>query len=82
VVVSPDLRDARVFYSVVGGKAAAEDGGRWLREKSGEIRHIVGKTVVLKNVPRLEFVPDATPERGTRVIQLLDEIKSRGSPAS
>jgi ribosome-binding factor A len=73
-VVSPDLHDARVFYSVIGGKAAEEDGGRWLQEKSGEIRHIVGKAVILKNVPKLAFVLDRSPGRGTRVIQLLDEI--------
>jgi ribosome-binding factor A len=82
VVVSPDFHDARVFYSVIGGKAAAEDGCRWLQEKSGEIRHVVGRTVVLKNVPKLEFVPDAAPERGTRVIQLLNEIEARERPVS
>ena len=80
VVVSPDLHDARAFYSVLGGKAEKEDGGRWLQEKTGEIRHIVGKTVVLKNVPRLEFVLDGSPERGTRVIQLLNEIEARDGP--
>ncbi len=75
VAVSPDLRDGRVFYSILGGKDTAEECGRWLQEKTGEIRHLVGKHVVLKNVPRLEFIHDTTPERGTRVIQLLDEIE-------
>jgi len=77
VVVSPDLHDARVYYSVLGGKEAAEAGRQWLQEKCGEIRHVVGKTIVLKNVPRLEFVLDGSPERGTRVIQLLNEIEAR-----
>ena len=80
VVVSPDLHDARVYYSVLGGKTAEEDGGRWLRARIGEIRHVVGKNVVLKNVPRLEFVLDGSPERGTRVIQLLNEIEAREDP--
>ena len=40
VVVSPDLHDGRVFYSVLGGKDEAAECGRWLREKTGEIRHI------------------------------------------
>jgi ribosome-binding factor A len=82
VVVSPDLHDARVFYSVVGGKTEEEEGGRWLQGKTGEIRHIVGKNIVLKNVPRLEFVLDSSPERGTRVIQLLNEIEGGAGPAS
>ena len=80
VIVSPDLHDARVFYSVIGGKDAEETCGRWLEEKSGEIRHIVGKTVVLKNVPKLAFSRDASPERGTRVIQLLDDLQAKEGP--
>jgi ribosome-binding factor A len=82
VVVSPDLHDARVFYSVLGGKAEEEGATRWLKERTGEIRHVVGKNVVLKNVPRLAFVLDGSPERGTRVIQLLNEIEAREDPAS
>ncbi|MGA2444818.1 MAG: 30S ribosome-binding factor RbfA [Opitutaceae bacterium] len=75
VAVSPDLHDGRVFYSVLGGKDEAAECSRWLREKTGEIRHLVGKQVILKNVPRLEFIHDTTPERGVRVIRLLDEIE-------
>jgi ribosome-binding factor A len=81
VVVSPDLHDGRVFYSVLGGKVAEEECGRWLEEKSGEIRHIVGRTVVLKQVPKLIFVLDTSPERGTRIVQLLDELEAKERPA-
>ena len=81
VVVAPDFRDARVFYSVIGEKKAQEDSDRWLQEKTGEIRHVIGKTVILKNVPKLAFVLDTTPERGTRVIQLLSEIEAKEHPA-
>ena len=81
VVVSPDLHDGRVFYSVFGGKDEAAECSRWLREKTGEIRHMVGKQVILKNVPRLEFIHDTAPERGTRVIQVLDEIEAKERPA-
>jgi ribosome-binding factor A len=77
VKVSPDLHDGRVFYAVFGGKDEAAECSRWLREKTGEIRHMVGKQVILKNVPKLEFVHDLSPERGTRVIQVLDEIEKQ-----
>lgn len=82
VRVSPDLHDGRVFYSVFGGKDEAEECGRWLREKTGEIRHMVGKQVILKNVPKLEFVHDLSPERSTRVSQVLDEIEKQEGSAS
>lgn len=82
VNVAPDLRDGRVFYSVLGGKPAEEQWGKWLTEKSGEIRRVVGKTVILKNVPKLEFRLDTSPERGTRIVQLLDDLQAREHPAS
>jgi ribosome-binding factor A len=82
VIVSPDLREGRVFYSVVGGKPAEEECGRWLEDKSGEIRHIVGRTVVLKNVPKLTFKLDTSPARGTRIVQLLDDLAAKEHPAS
>lgn len=80
VKVAPDLHDARVFYSVFGGKEAAIAGNQWLQARTGEIRRVVGQNVILKSVPRLEFVPDPSPERGVRVLQVLDEI-DRQPPA-
>jgi ribosome-binding factor A len=80
VQVSPDFHDGRVFYSVFGGKEEAAACSRWLQEKAGEIRRVVGQHVVLKNVPRLEFIADPSPERGVRVLQVLDEIE-RPPPA-
>jgi ribosome-binding factor A len=82
VAVSPDLHEGRVFYSVLGGRPAEEECGRWLEEKSGEIRHIVGRAVVLKQVPKLAFKLDTSAERGTRVVQLLDELQAGAPPAS
>lgn len=80
VEVSPDLHDGRVFFSVLGGEELAEDCVRWLREKTGEIRSVVGKNVVLKRLPRFEFVLDAAPVRGARVLQVLDEIETKEPP--
>lgn len=80
VKVSPDLREGRVFYSVVGGADVAGDCGRWLLAKAPEIRHVVGRQIVLKNVPLLTYVFDATNERGDRINKLLDEIETKQPP--
>ena len=77
VKVAPDFRDARVFYAVLGNREVVEECGRWLRAKLPEIRHFVGRHVVLKNVPRLELVLDTAPERGVRVLQALDKIEAK-----
>ena len=81
VQVSPDLREGRVFYSVVGNAAEAEACGQWLLARTGEIRHMVGRRIVLKQVPRFDFVRDSSAERGVRVNRLLDELGGGQPPA-
>jgi ribosome-binding factor A len=74
VRVSPDLRDARVFVSIVGDAETVEKKLRWLKSKSGDIREEVGKHVVLKYLPKFEYILDETAIRGARILQVLDEI--------
>lgn len=77
VRVSPDLRDARVFVSIVGDEETAAQKLRWLRSKAGEIRGELGRRIVLKYLPRFEFVMDKSAIRGTRILQMLDDIQPR-----
>lgn len=74
VRVSPDLRDARVFVAVVGDEEEAEEKLRWLRSKAVEIREEVGRRIVLKYLPKFEYVLDKSAVRGARILQVLDEI--------
>ena len=74
VRVSPDLRDARVFVSVVGPEDVATEKMRWLRSKAHEIREEVGRRIVLKYLPRFEYVLDESAIKGARILQVLDEI--------
>ena len=74
VRVSPDLRDARVFISVVGDEEIATQKIRWLRSRATAIRQELGKRIVLKFLPKLEYVLDQTAIRGTRIIQMLDAL--------
>ncbi len=74
VTVAPDLRHARVFYSVLGKSAQQRRASGFLESESGEIRRRVGKRVTLKYLPRLDFVFDETQERASRLNQLLDEL--------
>lgn len=75
VRVSPDLRDARVFVSVVGSEDAADNKLHWLRSKAAEIREEVGRRIVLKYLPKFEYVLDKSAVRGARILQVLDEIE-------
>jgi ribosome-binding factor A len=77
--VAPDLRDARVFVSVVGGEEQVEQKLRWLRAHVKDIRHELGRRIVLKFMPQFEFVPDHSPEQGARILQVLDEIEAQAA---
>lgn len=75
VRVSPDLRDARVFVSVIGDEELATEKLRWLRSKAQEIREEVGRRIVLKFLPKLDFILDKSAIKGARILQVLDEIE-------
>ena len=75
VRVAPDLRDGRVYVAVVGDAEAAEAKLRWLRSKAAEIRAELGRRIVLKYLPKLEFVLDTSAMRGARILQVLEEIE-------
>jgi ribosome-binding factor A len=75
VRVSPDLRDARVFVSVVGDADMAEEKLRWLRSKARAIREEVGRRIVLKFLPKFEYILDESAIRGARILQVIDELE-------
>jgi ribosome-binding factor A len=77
VRVSPDLRDARVFVSVVGDEDTADQKLRWLKAKAREIREEVGRRIVLKYLPKFEYILDQSAIRGARILQVIDEIEHR-----
>ena len=75
VAVSPDLRHARVFVSVLGTEEEKEATVSALRRASGFIRARVGDEVTLKYLPELRFEIDRSLERVARIEELLDEAR-------
>ncbi len=74
VDVAPDLRQARIAYSVLGDEEAVRLAGRFLEKNKESLRRAVGKAVVLKYLPHFRFYYDESLGRGARVMELLDEI--------
>lgn len=81
VDITGDLREAKVYYAVLGAQGDLEWAGRFLKAKLPEIRGVVARNVVIKHVPLLSFVPDATMHRAVRVEQLLDELDRKDKKA-
>lgn len=81
VEVTGDLREAKVYYSVLGDDAAIAAAGRLLRRKRDEIREMLAKNVIIRHVPLLTFLHDNQAPRTVRIETLLAEIdRQEGKP--
>ena len=76
VDAAPDLRNARVFYSVLGTAEEAKSTHEALQHAAPRIQAELGRQVRLKYVPRLTFLVDESIERGARIDELLRGIET------
>ncbi len=74
VDVTPDLKNAHVFVSVLG-KGSPNSVIEKLEAQRTVLQAELAKKVVLKYTPHLVFHLDRSTERGTRVFQILQEIE-------
>ena len=77
VDVSPDLSNARVYWSVMKSKdsddhSASETG---LESAAGFLRHRLAQILDLKRVPELRFRYDSSLAQGAATLSLLREIR-------
>ena len=74
VETSPDLRQARVFVSVLGSEKRRAAALAGLDAAHGVLQARLARELRLKRVPRLTFEYDPTAERGVRISKLIDEL--------
>lgn len=75
VEVKADLKSADVFLSFLGGSDKEQESlFKTIVNARVEIQHLVSRRVVMKFTPNLHFKIDHSLERGTRLLQILDEI--------
>lgn len=69
--LTPDLREATVFYTVWGDDTVRADTAVALESAKGVIRSAVGRGTGLKHTPTLTFVLDAIPENARHIEDVL-----------
>jgi len=74
VDITPDLKQAHVFVSILGAEADKHAAMAQLHDHRKSLQAALSKRVVLKYTPQLHFEIDTALERGTRVINLLEQI--------
>lgn len=72
---SPDLRNAVVFYSVLGSDEEREETAAALRSATPRIQSAVGAETRLRYTPKLEFRVDEAIDRGLRINQILHDLE-------
>jgi ribosome-binding factor A len=75
VKVSPDLRHATVWASIIGDAHERRRTLRALESAMPYVRHHLGE-LRLKRIPDLQVREDDSAERGTRVMELLDRLEA------
>jgi ribosome-binding factor A len=76
VKVSPDLQQARVYYTTLGDERARRDTARALERATPFLRRHVGRRLQLKRVPELTFTFDEAIEKNDRIQRILLELES------
>jgi ribosome-binding factor A len=73
VDVTPDLRHATVWASIIGSEAERRATLQVLGRAMPYVRHHLG-VLRLKRIPELHLREDDSAERGTRVMQLIEQV--------
>lgn len=69
--MTPDLREATVFYTVLGDEEQVKASAAGLDRATGHLRTTVGRALGMRHTPSLQFVADTVPDQANRIEELL-----------
>jgi ribosome-binding factor A len=81
VRVTPDLHQARVYYTTLGDQKARRESARALERAAPFLRRQLGRRLRLRHTPELEFFFDESIERHDRIEQILQQIQTERAEA-
>ncbi|MFH1888611.1 MAG: 30S ribosome-binding factor RbfA [Candidatus Omnitrophota bacterium] len=80
VEITPDLRYAKVFFSVLGKEEEHKKTKEALDSALGFIRRLIAQRIRLRFVPEISFKEDRSIEYSIRIQEALDEVKELTEP--
>lgn len=72
--VTPDLKFAKIFVSVLGSKEDKENTYKGLISAAPAIRSLLAKSLNLRNTPELNFIMDDSIEYGINMSKKIDDL--------
>jgi ribosome-binding factor A len=82
VKVSPDLRHAKVFVSVMGSDEEVARSLAGLQSSKGYMRSALGKHLRLKYLPEIEFVHEDVSTEALRLSEIMKKVASEMEESS
>ncbi len=77
IVLSRDMKTARIFYSVMGNPRERLNCEKALSRATPYVRQKLSRKWTTRILPELIFQYDATPAKASRIDKILDELKGR-----
>ncbi len=77
VVMSPDLKDARVYFSQIGSDHEKAESRHGLNSASGYVRRVLAKRLSLKHIPTVRFFFDDTLDYADHIEKVIKGIKDK-----
>ena len=74
VEVTPDLKFAKIFISVLGTPEQKQETMEGLNSAAPYVRSLLAKRVNLRNTPEIKFVLDHSIEYGVNMSKKIDEV--------
>ncbi len=81
VDVSPDLKNAKIFVSVLGDENVRKETLEGLKSATPFIRGELGQALKLRFVPEINFIYDKSLERGSRVLSIMSRLEREAEEA-
>ena len=80
VEVTQDLRQAKIFFSVLGKEEEYKKTKEALDSASGFIRRLIAQRIRLRFAPQIIFQEDRSSEYSIRIQEVLEEIRGLDEP--
>ena len=77
VDITPDLRHAKIYYSVMGDGKTKKATEIALNNAKGYIRTLIGNRIKLRFVPEIALIVDRTYEHQDRIDKILGDIRQK-----
>lgn len=75
VELSDDLRNAKIFFSVLGDEQKKLDSSQALERAVSFVQHEIGRKMKLRYTPKIRFIYDHSLEKGAKIEKTLKELR-------